>query len=249
MPSTPFSDNIYKQYYPGWDRAGANADWNAVGHNRVDSGGSYDVPKVPSIDEYISAIVATLPAPPPKYTEVNPFWFDEKNAEDMATAEYSPYYDELLQDYMTDVDTTKKRLGNDTTKILSELDSQKDYFVQKEGTNLERTIRGIKEGYEGSGLYFSGNRNRDVKETQADYQTGMEDYMRQHKFQDTGYETDLQRQLEDKSLAANRYTRDIGREKQTAIAGQVGQYKQEAIDEYLIGADKYYSQPNWSSMI
>lgn len=202
-----------------------------------------------TINEYINAIVATLPAPPPKYTDVNPFYFDEENAKELATAEFSPYYDELLSDYMHDVDTTKTRLQNDNGKILSELNSQKDYFIKEQGTNLERVIRGIKEGYEGAGLYFSGNRNRDIKETQADVQGGIEDYMRQSKYKKEGYNTDLSRNIEDIDLAANRYTRDIGREKETAITGQVNTMEGEELDQYLQGAQTYYSNPSWGSQI
>jgi hypothetical protein len=204
---------------------------------------------IPSVEDFVKAITDTLPKPPPPYSEVNPFYFDEQNAKDLATAEFSPYYDELIQDYMKDVDTTKTRLGEDKTKILSELESQKDYFMQNEGTNLDRMIRGIKEGYESKGLYFSGENQRTQGEAQSDYQSKLDDYMRQYQYKTTGYQTDYQRGLEDVTSAATKYNRDVGREKETAITGQVGQLKGEAMDEYLLGAQKYYENPNWGSMI
>lgn len=202
-----------------------------------------------TVDEYINAIVATLPAPPPKYTEVNPFWFDEKAAEELATAEYSPYYKELVDDYMSDVNTQTERLQGDNTKILSELNSQRDYFIQDQGVKLDRAIRGVKEGYASTGLYFSGENQRTQKETQADYQSGINDYMSQHKYKVAGQQEETNRGLQDLTTQANRYQRDIGREKETAITGQVQTLKDEALDEYLTGAKTYYQNPDWSTAL
>lgn len=202
-----------------------------------------------TVDEYINAIVATLPAPPPKYTEVNPFWFDEKAAEELATAEYSPYYKELVDDYMSDVNTQTERLQGDEKKILSELNSQRDYFVQDQGVKLDRTLRGIKEGYSSAGMYFSGENRRTQQETQADYQSGLNDYMRQYKYKTSGTQEDTRRGLQDLTTGANRYQRDIEREKQTAISGQVQTLRDEALDEYLTGAQTYYQNPSWSKAL
>ena len=78
--AVPFSDEVYNKYYAGWGRTEAAADWANTQSQKMggSSGG------IPSLDEYINAIAATLPAPPKKYTEVNPFFFDEQNRSDDA---------------------------------------------------------------------------------------------------------------------------------------------------------------------
>lgn len=204
---------------------------------------------LPSVDEYIKAITDTLPAPPKPYSEVNPFYFDEEWANEYSMEMYSPYYTEILQDYMDDVNKTKTRMGDDKDRFLQEIESQKDYFIQTKQTDLDRLIRGIKLGYEGQGLYQSGFRRRDETEAQADYQSGMEDYLRQHEYRTTGTESEYGRGLEDIDTAAGRYERDVGREQTAAVAGQVGQLKSEAMDEYLLGMQQYYATPAWGSQV
>lgn len=212
-------------------------------------GGGSSSYNIPTLEEYIKAITDTLPEPPPRYDEVNPFYFDEQWANEYATAEFSPYFDEKLSEYMTDVETTKKRLGDDTSRFLTEMEAQKDTFMQRSGRELDKMIRGIKEGYESSGLYFSGMKNRDIKEAQDENQFDTENFMRQYQLQTDEAKLDQQRKLEDLNLGSGRYQRDIGREKDAAIAGQVQQLKGEAMDEYLLGAQTYYSQPNWASKV
>lgn len=204
---------------------------------------------LPSVEDYIKAITAMMPEAPKPYSEVNPFYFDEQWADEYATAEFSPYFDEIMSDYLQEIDIAKERLGEDTDKFLTEMTAQKDTFMEKSGVELDRMIRGIREGYESRGLYFSGMKNRDIGEAQSDTQFATEDYMRQYEFKANQSRETEKRNLEDMALDTSRFTRDTERDKQAAISAQKTQLRDEAMDEYLLGAETYYSQPNWGSLI
>lgn len=235
--------------YAGWSDAEADANFAATGGAGKYTGGSGGGGGggVTSVDDYIAAITDLLPKPKTPYSEINPFEFDEAAAKELATAEFSPYYDELLSDYMTDVETTKSRIGEDKQTFLSELNAQKDSFLEKSGTQLDRAIRGIREGYSGKGLYFSGERQRTEAETEADNQRNIQDYMRSYDSQASDLQTTAQRNLEDITNQVDRYQRDLGREKDTAITKQVQQLRGEALDEYQLGMSKYYSTPDYTN--
>lgn len=224
----------------------AEQQYNQTGSYGSGGGGGSGLP---SVEDYINAIKDMLPEPQAPYAEVNPFFFDEEWANEYATAEFSPYFDELITDYLGDVDIAKERLGDDTGKFLTELDAQRDTFMEKSGIELERMIRGIKQGYESRGLFFSGMKNRDIRESQEDSQFGVEDYARQHAYRTEEAQTGEKRQLSDLDLGSGRFQRDTTRDKESAIAGGVGTLRGEAMDEYLIGAQAYYQNPNWGSMI
>jgi hypothetical protein len=246
--------------YLGWGEAEAWADFNAghgEGKRTSGSSGHGDItptqsainPSFPTVEEYIDAITETLPEPKPKYSEVNPFFFDEEAARELATAEFSPYYDEIIQDYMSDVATTKKRIGDDTATFLAEMEEQKESFMDREGTKLERLLRGIKEGFSQQGLYFSGKRQLAEMETEERSEKDIADYMKNYGYRIGEKQTEAQQSLEDIATRTRKFKRDTERERDAAITGHVQQLKSEAIDEYLMGMNEYYSQPNWINVL
>ena len=258
--------------YTGWGETEAAADAAAKGLTGGSGGSSsgggfnYSVPtfdpnSIPvteadpyfatssvNIDEYIKAIQDTLPAPPEEYLKANPFYFDEQNARDVSTAEFAPYYDELLSDYLGDIKLTSEKNRGDATRILADLDKQKELFMQQNGNDFEKTIRGIKEGYSSKGLFFSGTNTRDQGEAGASNTNKLEGYLNtyggkvgQTKAEDTFSQTQLATQAQQKA-------RDIGRSKTADIYGGVQTQKDEAIDEYLYGMQTYYKNPNWKNL-
>lgn len=247
----PFSDEVYRAIYPGWGRTEAEGDWREQGGKKWNDyvNSQVNLPNYPSADDYIKQIAAMLPKPPAKYMEKNPFAFDEQAAKEAATAEFSPYYQEALSDYMADVNEQKRRVGEDKVQLLKELEAQKDYFNEKEKTNFDRLIRGIKEGYSSRGLYFSGVRHRTEAEAQSDYESGLQDYMRQYKYKTAGIGQEANRSISDINKEELRKQRDIGREQQAAIEGQTQKMKGEALNQYLYGMEKYYKVPNWGSLL
>jgi len=241
--------------YAGWGDAEANADFNATGGSGKitssggsNSGSSNYAPSI-NIDDYIRTIQDTLPVPQEEYLKANPFYFDEQAARDVSTAEFSPYYDEMLQDYLGDIKLTSEKNKGDVTRILADLDKQKELFIQQNGTDFEKTIRGIKEGYSGKGLYFSGTNLRDQGEATATNTNKLEGYLNTYgnKTAQANAENNYtQTQLQ---TGAQQKTRDIGREKTASIYGGINTQKDEAIDQYLYGMNTYYKNPNWKSML
>jgi hypothetical protein len=254
--------------YTGWGEAEASADAQAKGISADSSSSSssfdYSVPtfdpnSIPvsqptltplniNIEDYINAIRDTLPAPPEEYLKANPFYFDEQAARDVSTAEFSPYYDELLSDYLGEIKLTSEKNRGDVNRILADLDKQKEVFMRDNAQNFEKMIRGIKEGYSGKGLYFSGNNVRDQKETEAQNTNVLEGYLNtygsktgQARAEDEYSQTQL-------STQAQQRARDLTRDKTASIYGGVNTQKNEAIDEYLYGMQTYYKNPNWKSL-
>jgi len=254
--------------YRGWnDEAAIVADFNATGGEGKGGGGfDYSVPtfdpnSIPvtqadpyfatqsiNIDDYIQAIQDTLPVPPEEYLKANPFYFDEQAAREVSTAEFSPYYDEILQDYLGDIKLTSEKNQGDTTRILADLDKQKESFMQKNAQEFDKIIRGIKEGYSGKGLYFSGTNLRDQTEAEKANTNTLEGYLNtyggkygQTQAENTYKQTQYQTQASQKA-------RDVAREKTASIYGGINTQKDEAIDEYLYGMQTYYKNPNWKSI-
>jgi len=244
----------------GWGRTEADANFKPVGSGGGDYGlSSFDPSSIPvsqptyvastiNVDDYISAIVDTLPAAPDKYTEANPFYFDEQAANEVATAEFSPYYNELLQDYLGDVKLTADKNKGDATRILADLDKQKELFFQNNAQEFDKTIRGIKEGYSGKGLYFSGENTRTQEEAGLTNTNKLEGYLNTYNTNRGGTMATNEYQQTQARIMSEQKARDIAREKQTAILGGVNTQKDEAIDEYLYGMKTYYKNPDWKSV-
>jgi hypothetical protein len=257
--------------YQGWSDAAANDDFNATGgagKGGPSSGGdggfnfstpTFDPNSIPvsqatltpssiNIDDYIKAIQDTLPAPPEEYMTANPFYFDEQAARDVSTAEFAPYYDELLQDYLGEVKLTSEKNRGDTTRILADLDKQKELFFQNNGQEFEKTIRGIKEGYSAKGTYFSGFNNRDQTEAGAANTNKLEGYLNTYGTKKAEATSDDAYQQTVMNTAAANKARDIGREKTASIYGGINTQKDEAIDEYLYGMKTYYKNPDYKNL-
>lgn len=256
------------EQYTGWGVPEAQQDFNSKQRTATaqNSGGSgsfnystptFDPNSIPvsqptltpsnvNIDDYIQAIQDTLPAPPEEYMKANPFYFDEQNARDVSTAEFAPYYDELLQDYLGEIKLTSEKNRGDATRILADLDKQKELFFQNNSQEFDKTIRGIKEGYSSKGLYFSGTNVRDQSEAGMTNTNKLEGYLNTYGNK-TGQAQDTYLQTQAQTDAANK-ARDIGRSKTADIYGGINTQKDESIDQYLYGMKTYYKNPNWKSL-
>jgi hypothetical protein len=257
--------------YTGWDRESAQQDFNAKNKGgsapQSSSGGGgfdYSVPtfdpnSIPvsqptltslnvNLEDYINAIRETLPEPPEEYLKANPFYFDEQAAKEVSSAEFSPYYDELLQDYLGEAKLTSEKYRGDATRMLAELDKQKELFYDQHGRDFEKTLRGIKEGYSSKNLYLSGFNKRDQEEAQDTSANKIEGYMNTYGSKRGGVVSDDTFKQQQIQTLSEQKARDIGREKTASIYGGVNTQKNEAIDEYLYGMQTYYKNPNWKSL-
>lgn len=205
-----------------------------------DGGGGTDVNSI--IQATINALSPFFPEKIEDYEIKNPFFFDEALAKEASTAEYAPYYGELLSDYIADVEKTKSRSKEDLAMILEQLNAGKEYYTGVERRALEKSIRQTNEGYAGRNLFFSGVRERDIKELQTESEARTGQYLGTYGYGVKRAELGAGRTLADVGTAQKRYTRNIERQKEEAVAGGILQRKRETREEYEISKKKYYSQ-------
>jgi hypothetical protein len=240
------TDQQFQQVYPGWGRTEAEAD--AAAHpEKLGGSGSSGGSSVDSIlQAAISPITAMINAQK-DYEKANPFAFDEQLAREASTQEYSPYYDELLSDYTSEVQRTSSRSDEDMKTTLEQLAASKDYYVGRERRLLDKATRNTNEGYAGNNLFFSGARERDVKELSTEYMAGIGteeqpgQYLKEYQQNVTGTKLANTRTQEDLATKQSNYTRDTTREKQYNIEQGILTRKQEYTDEYENARKNYYS--------
>ena len=178
--------------------------------------------------------------PPKKYEEVNPFFFDEQLARDASTAQYAPYYDRLLSDYVAEVERNKSRSQEDLQRTLDYLSASKEHFLGAERRALDKAERQANEGYAGAGMFFSGVRQRDIRELKEGSEARLGEYETGYQYGTSGAKLTAQRTEEDLATGQAYAERDIGEEKKYAIESGVMQRKGETKDEYEIGKKTYY---------
>ena len=223
--------------YTAWGEAEAAADTKAKG---ITGGGGSNGGGIAS--EYISSIADLIGKVPEPYETKNPFFFDEQLAREASTAEYAPYYQELLSDYVANIERTKSRSSKDLKRTLDFLGGGKEYFLGRERRLLDKAIKNTSEGYAGRNLFFSGAREKDIRELKEESEEGVSEYMRGYGYKTGEAELTHERTLEDEALKQKFYTRDIEREKKYAVEQGILQRKGETREEYELGRKKYYSQ-------
>lgn len=233
--------------YQGWDPASAQADFNATGGvGKAGYTGSSNSSTPQTGADYISKsyadVVASMVKNVKPYEQVNPFSFDEALARESVTAEYAPYYAELLTDYTQDVERTKSRSAEDLQTTLEQLNSGKEYYTGVQRRALDTATRNTNEGYAGNGLFFSGVRERDVKQLQTESGATMENYMNTYKYNVGQATTGNKRTTENLDTALSQYQRENTRESKYAIEGGVLQRKNEALNEYSIKSRNYANE-------
>ena len=154
----------------------------------------------------------------------NPFAFDELLAEESATAQYEPYYSELLEDYLSGVNLQRETI-QDERKFLTELNVLKGGESERA---YKRAITEATEGFAGEGMFYSGIKKRALGAGEVEYKAGEEK-------RELGYQAGvgrLGRREEALQLGETTERRDIGRAEEEAIAGGVLTRKGEAERQY-----------------
>ena len=198
--------------------------------------------KVPTAQEYAQAIVDTQNKQIQKevsfikdYLSKNPFAFDELLAKQSATAEYEPYYTELLNDYIEDIDVKRATVEDD--RRLSEYLSERS--AEKTSRDYEQAIASAEEGFAGSGMFFSGIKDRTGGLLGIEKTGELADIATKEDYAQKGYE----RQLGVLDTSEARQRRDIQREQDTAIAGGIETRRGEAMKQYYTPlTQSYYRQ-------
>lgn len=170
-----------------------------------------------------------------KYKQDNPFVFDEELARQSATAEYEPYYSELLQDYLGQTESQRQTV-QDEQKLAQDL-----YKLDTSARSraYERAIGEAERGFAGSGLFFSGIKERTTGQQEVEYGSESQRASGQYGTQQAGFE----RTLGDIGTAEQQKTRDIGREQQASIESGVLKRESEAEKGYYTPLiQSYYRQ-------
>lgn len=166
------------------------------------------------------------------YSKDNPFVFDEALARQSATAEYEPYYTELLDDYLKGVDLKRQSI-TDEQKLLTDL-----YRLDTTDRSRQygQAVAQAEEGFSGKGLFFSGFRAGGVGEKSADYAADQDRTGVNYKFM-TGKLTNEGKQLD---LDQSQKMRDTEREKQENIESGILTRQNEAITQYNVPLTQAY---------
>lgn len=194
------------------------------------------------LDRVTKQISALIPAAPKPYEQVNPFSFDEALARESATQEYSPYYNQLLSDYMGNVNTQRSRGQADETRLLDELTKNKDIFL----SDAERSTAINKETtanqYDQSGLYDSGQQLRATGLVDVNNEANKNKYLTGYGYQTGDVQTKTKNLLEDLTSQANIFQRNNQQDLKTGIEGGVLQRQNEAQQQYEAQRKRYEDQ-------
>lgn len=229
--------------YAGWSDKEADADFAATGgagKGGPSSGGGGS--SAPTAEEYADALLKAQEEQIKRetdflqqYTKDNPFIFDEELARKSATAEYEPYYTELLQDYVSDLNVQRETTRGEANLLttLRKLDSS------ARSRNRDLAVDRAREGFAGQGMFFSGIRQRGEGLANVDYVEGQRGATARYDTQEAGY----QRQLGQYDVSQERKTRDVGREQQYAVEGGILQREKEAKTQYYVPLEQaFYRQ-------
>ena len=139
--------------------------------------------------DLIDSIIGTLPEVD---DDSDPFSFDEKLAKESSTAEYEPYYSNLLKNFVEDqqtaesrglrekeateniIGTKKAEAQTEATKGMSYLKDINTITRQQSDLQYQQAIQAANQGYAGKGLYFSGMRQRDLGTMGQQQQLGLQ---------------------------------------------------------------------------
>jgi hypothetical protein len=193
--------------------------WREYMGGGVSQGQASAATNLPSAEEVANAVIEAVTESLPELPKIsdNPFEYDEILAREAATAEYTPFYQEQLDEFLTDVDTRRQRGGAEERRLLEDLTAERDVGLAERG------------------LTFSGEKQREIG---AEIEPG--------KASPVGFMRDLMRRgrdikvgtrelMEDLTKTAFRGEKGIGREKKAAIEGGVLQRRGEALESYLSG--------------
>lgn len=169
-----------------------------------------------------------------KYLTDNPFVFDEELAKQSATAEYEPYYKELLNDYISDINV-KRETVQDEKKLLGTL-KQLDSGARTRA--YQYAVENAEKGYEGKGLFGSGMRAREIGRQDIEYKLGGQEADARYGTQESSYN----RTLAGYDTAEERKTRDINREQEVSVLGGIEQRRGEQLKPYLNTYEQSYKR-------
>jgi hypothetical protein len=190
------------------------------------SGGGTDI--VSALVDPISEALSKWREKLQEFDKNNPFAFDEAQARASAEERLNPYYDAELNDFMTGIRNSRNRSFEDMTRTIGELNVDASKLSERERFTTQEAIRSSEEGYAGSGLFFSGQKERatginEIKggQTQEDIQTNLSRNLASTTRANT-------RTTEDLALQEARQTRLLEAGRTTSLETDISAQKKEA---------------------
>lgn len=161
------------------------------------------------------------------YETQNPFSFDEILAKASSEERLGPYYKAELDDYITGIERQRESVAGERT-LLTELNR---ITAGAEKRNLDEAVKLSEEGYAGSGLFFSGARERQtgLKQIAGQEQT------QQRELQMGNQMATLGRQEEAIKSGEQTYRRKWGAERATTLQQDIEQQKQQERAQWEVG--------------
>lgn len=169
----------------------------------------------------------------------DPWSIDEAQARASADERFAPYYTNQLRDYLTGVIRTRNRSSEDEQTLRGELVKQTERYVGRSGRKLSDAIESTREGFAGSGLYFSGARQRQEGRQTQEVQEDTTDFLRGQGLREQESQLRQQRLGEDLTSQEATYRRTQTAERETATLADIQKQRQEEISRRLFEASQY----------
>jgi len=168
----------------------------------------------------------------------NPFNFDEMQARSSAEQAFNPYYSAELNDFVKGIDMKRKSTEGERD-LLSELNRT---AAGAERRNLDEAIRQSEEGYAGSGLFFSGARERGTGMAEI----GGAEKARSRESQFKFGQEELGRNLQGLNTSEATGRRQISAEQTTNIESRIANLKAEESARHETERAQYIGYPGTS---
>lgn len=167
-----------------------------------------------------------------QYTEENPFVFDEELARRSVTAEYEPYYTELLEDYVQDIDRQRETV-QDEAGLLSTL---KRIDLSEQSRAYTNAVESAKEGFAGQGMFFSGIKSKNLGQREIARGEEQEETAARYGTQERA----LERRERGLDIKESRERRRLGREQQEQVESGILSREREAQTQYYTPLTQAY---------
>lgn len=238
-PTQSFQTQSFPLYQPLGNQSGnqsnldphinpATGQWDDNYYAQTQGGGSFVDQILQAVTDPLQAEIESWWKRLDEYDKNNPFAFDEALARASAEERLNPYYDATMNEFMQGVRASSTRSVEDMTRTIGELNVDASKLSDKERLATQEAIRSSEEGFAGSGLFFSGKRQRQTGlqevsglQTQEGIQTNLERSVASSTRSNTRLQEDL-------ALQKARQERLTEAERTTALETDIAKQKKES---------------------
>jgi len=153
--------------------------------------------------------------------------FDTESARAAAEQEWSPYYDEILQDYLTEAGLFQERSEADIASELGVLGGRREEFmgdIARQSPIIQEQIGGRAAD---RGMFFSGGREQEQRQQLEKEERSKGSYEREYEYETQQKALQQQRYVEDLERKRKERERDLARDREQAITGGVETRREE----------------------